>query len=798
MPTADAALAPVEARADVPRAPVRRGGLFGKYTLILVSLVAFVLAVNGAVETWIMYREVTTRIGHAQSERAEAIARRISDWLSETERQVSWATRASATTLDQRASDYALLLRQVPAIADLAFVDGSGHEQLNVSRDDQVLGSGRDFAKTPRFAEALKHPVWFGPAYFLGAQPFMTLAMAHSGQNSGTTIARIDLRALAALIDPGPLGGANYAYVVEPSGRVLAASGASVASVGDDLGKLPQIAGLFGATPRADTMGTDANGRSVVASGAPVGLMGWAVVVEQPTAEALQPIGDLLVRLAWLLALGLGLAVLSGLFLARRMISPVQALRQGAAHFAANRFDHRIDVGTGDELEELAGQFNRMADELGNSYARLELKVEERTRDLAQSVRELKALEEIGRAVASSLDLDMVFAAILSRAVALAHADAGAVFAFDPARAVYRLAEAQGIPEALRQAAGEALPGAGEAVFGTALGPDGTARMAVLEALPTFPLRAATLAAGFRTVLVVPLVGPDGTLGALVLYRRSAEDRVVSRAGVMQTLANQSALAMHNAKLFHEVAQKSRELEVSNAHRTQFFANMSHELRTPLNAVLGYSELLSDGLYGTMPERALGVLERIELNGKHLLGLINDVLDLTKIEAGALTLTLSDYSMQSMVESSIAATDSLAKTKGLAFGAEIGPDLPLGRGDERRLSQVLLNFLGNAIKFTDTGSVTVGLARDGDDFRVAVRDTGPGISAANQIRIFDEFQQVDDPKLRKAAGTGLGLSIARRLLAMHGGRIELHSAPGEGSTFTMVVPVRVDEQRPVS
>ena len=756
---------------------------------MLVSLVVFVLAVNGVVETWIMYREVTARVGRAQTDRAEAIARRISELLSETERQVSWATRASATTLDQRNADYILLLRQVPAIADLAFVNGDGVEQLKVSRQKSEVDGGRDYARDPRLAVALRRSVWYGPAYFSGGQPFMTLAMAHSGQNSGTTFARLDLRSLSRLLEPSAQGGVTYAYVVDTSGQVLTASPDSPVDVGQSLGKLAQVGSLTGASRRPDTMGNDPSGRSVIASGAPVGDLGWTVVVEQPTAEALEPIGDLLLRLVWLLALGLSLAVLCGLLMARHMILPVEALRQGAAQFASNRFDHRIAVGTGDELEELAGQFNRMADELGSSYARLEQKVEERTRDLAQSVRELRALEEFGRAVAASLDLGAVLAAIVGRAIALTDADAGAIFAFDPAAASHRLTELQGFgvdPTVL-----STLPAAGPGAFDRF----SASRPVTLGDGLDFPLQSLALAAGFVTVLVVPLSAPGENLGALVLYWRDAGRFKASRPGVLQTLGHQSVLALHNATLYQTIADKSRELEISNAHRTQFFANMSHELRTPLNAVLGYAELLSDGLYGAMPDRAIGVLQRVESNGKHLLGLINDVLDLTKIEAGALNLNLADYSMQAVVDGAVATTESLAKAKGLAFGATIEPNLPVGRGDDRRLSQVLLNFIGNAIKFTDHGSVTVDVAVVGDCFKVAVRDTGPGISAENQVRIFDEFQQVDDPKLRKAAGTGLGLSIARRLLAMHGGRIELQSSLGEGASFAMVLPVRVDEQR---
>ncbi|MFZ0346713.1 MAG: HAMP domain-containing sensor histidine kinase, partial [Pseudolabrys sp.] len=230
-------------------------------------------------------------------------------------------------------------------------------------------------------------------------------------------------------------------------------------------------------------------------------------------------------------------------------------------------------------------------------------------------------------------------------------------------------------------------------------------------------------------------------------------------------------------------------------HKSQFVANMSHELRTPLNAVLGYSELLADGLYGNIPQKGLEVLERIQANGKHLLNLINDVLDISKIEAGQLTLALDDYSVEAIVQSVVAATGSLAQAKGIEVKTSVPNDLPMGRGDERRLTQVLLNLVSNAIKFTDTGEVEVRVQAVNGEFNIMVCDTGPGIAPKDQATIFEQFHQIDNTSTRKKGGTGLGLSISRQLVGMHGGRIDLDSTLGVGSTFNIVVPVRVQEQR---
>jgi signal transduction histidine kinase len=300
--------------------------------------------------------------------------------------------------------------------------------------------------------------------------------------------------------------------------------------------------------------------------------------------------------------------------------------------------------------------------------------------------------------------------------------------------------------------------------------------------------------AGFRALLMVPLLGANRIVGALVVRRRAPGEFAQSTIDLLETFADQSVLAIQNARLFRELEEKGRELEMASKHKSQFLANMSHELRTPLNAILGYSELILDSIYGEMPEKARAVLERLQANGRHLLGLINDVLDLSKIEAGQLTLSLDDYSLSDVVHGVVSAVEPLAAEKRLAFKAEVAPDLPTGHGDGRRLSQVLLNLVGNAIKFTDKGEVAIRASATNRAFTVAVCDTGPGIAAADQAKIFGEFQQADSSITRKKGGTGLGLSIAKRIIEMHGGRIWVESQPGKGLTFYFTLPVRVEAQ----
>jgi GAF domain-containing protein len=298
----------------------------------------------------------------------------------------------------------------------------------------------------------------------------------------------------------------------------------------------------------------------------------------------------------------------------------------------------------------------------------------------------------------------------------------------------------------------------------------------------------------FRTVLAVPMLREGVAIGVLTLTRSEVRPFADKQIELVQTFADQAAIAIENVRLFDEIQDKSRQLEEASQHKSQFLANMSHELRTPLNAILGYTELMTDGAYGEPSEKMLGILKRLEANGRHLLGLINDVLDLSKIEAGQLVLELSDYCIQDIAQTVRSTLEPLAADKKLAFKVEMAGELPPGHGDGRRLTQVLINLVGNAIKFTDTGEVAINAEVKSGSFHVSVRDTGPGISAADQAKLFQEFQQADNAITKKKGGTGLGLAISKRIIEMHGGRIWVDSEPGQGSTFTFTLPVIVERQ----
>jgi signal transduction histidine kinase len=471
------------------------------------------------------------------------------------------------------------------------------------------------------------------------------------------------------------------------------------------------------------------------------------------------------------------------------MVVPIQALRFGAARIGSGDLGQRISIKTGDELEALADQFNDMAGQLQESYADLERKVELRTQELARSVEELRALGEVSQAVNSTLDIQKVLDTIVAKAVHLSAADAGNIYVFSNLHQKFRLRATYGMSPELIQMITNQSTLIGETPVGEAAAQRKPIEIRDLRDLPPSAIVEVILRAGYRAVLVVPLLRPDQIVGALVVRRRRPGLFPQSTIELLQTFAAQSVLAIQNARLFSEIEEKSRQLEVANRHKSQFLANMSHELRTPMNAVLGFTEMLSDGLYGNLPAKAISALERVQANGRHLLGLINDVLDLSKIEAGQLVLALDSYSISQVVQSVVASTESLARAKKLELKTSVAAGLPLGVGDERRLTQVLINLVGNAIKFTEKGSVEIAARTEDGFFELMVADTGTGIAPENQSKIFDEFQQVDDSNTRKQGGTGLGLAISKRLIEMHGGTIEVESVPGSGSIFRIRLPV---------
>ncbi|RLC03810.1 MAG: hypothetical protein DRH90_10430 [Deltaproteobacteria bacterium] len=500
---------------------------------------------------------------------------------------------------------------------------------------------------------------------------------------------------------------------------------------------------------------------------------------------------------------------LTSIFVTRRYITtPLKKLQASASLIAQGDLGTFVDKSSSDEigilaqhLDHMRGSIKQLFEELSESkgkleeYSRtLEQKVALRTKELARSVEELTALGEVSQAVSSTLDLEKVLTNIVRHAVQFSNTDSGTIYEFNEAEQVFATRINYGMsPEFIGSLRDSKLQVGDKTVIGQAAIKKVPDQIPDLAKVPQYPLPSVQQA-GYRALLALPLLRKDQLIGGFIVRRKAAGEFPPSVVDMLQTFAAQSVVAIHNAQLFREIENKGQELEIANKHKSAFLANMSHELRTPLNAILGYSELIIDNIYGEVPEKIREVLERVGKSGRHLLSLINDVLDLSKIEAGRLTLSLSDYSMQDIVQTALTSVEALAVEKNLDLKLIVPKNLTTGKGDGQRIAQVILNLLGNAIKFTDQGEVKVEAGVSNKSFLVSVSDTGPGLSESDRLKIFEEFQQADGSNTREKGGTGLGLSISKKIVEMHGGRIGVESALGKGSRFWFTLPTRVEKQ----
>jgi GAF domain-containing protein/anti-sigma regulatory factor (Ser/Thr protein kinase) len=296
---------------------------------------------------------------------------------------------------------------------------------------------------------------------------------------------------------------------------------------------------------------------------------------------------------------------------------------------------------------------------------------------------------------------------------------------------------------------------------------------------------------GFKSIIFAPLIGGAGGIGALWVARAAAGAFSEKEISLLQTFANQAVIAIQNARLFREIQEKSAQLEVANKHKSDFLANMSHELRTPLNAIIGFSEALMDRMFGEVNDKQADYLKDIHESGRHLLSLINDILDLSKIEAGRMELEVSTFHLPTALANAMTLVRERAQRHSINLNLELDERLGEFQADERKFKQIMLNLLSNAVKFTpDGGRVDVCATRDTDKIEIAVKDTGIGIAPEDQAVVFEEFKQVGRDQMRKAEGTGLGLALTKRFVELHGGAIRLESKPGKGSTFTVSLPLR--------
>jgi signal transduction histidine kinase len=424
--------------------------------------------------------------------------------------------------------------------------------------------------------------------------------------------------------------------------------------------------------------------------------------------------------------------------------------------------------------------------------ARLLSELQTRTAELTRSVDELTALGEVSRALSSTLDVDVVLDTIVTRANDLIGADGCTIFEYDEATEQFDLRATRNLePRLVELARGTPLRRGDQGILGRLPSERQPVQVPdITVGSYSSPVSAALIEAGYRAVVAVPLVREDHLIGALTVNRKTPGEFPSETIRLLQTFATQSALAIQNARLFREIADKSRQLEVASQHKSEFLANMSHELRTPLNAIIGFSEVLSEKMFGELNEKQEEYSKDIHASGQHLLSLINDILDLSKIEAGRMELELSDFHLPTALDSAMTLVRERAGRRGIALHLSVDDRLGQIQADERKVRQVVLNLLSNAIKFTPEGGRIEVQAAPRDGFvEVSVNDTGVGIAPEDQEAVFEEFRQVGTAD-KKVEGTGLGLTLCRKFVELHGGRIWVKSQIGAGSTFTLTIPVR--------
>jgi signal transduction histidine kinase/DNA-binding response OmpR family regulator/HPt (histidine-containing phosphotransfer) domain-containing protein len=782
----------------VPLQPKRR--LFRKYAIFFVALVGGALVTSGALEVWFSYREHKTALASVQKEKALAAAARIEQFIDEITRQIGWTVRAqwSRATLEQRRSEYYRLLLQAPAVTELSYLDSTGREELRISRlAVDVIGSRIDVSTEPRFREAKARKIWYSPVYFRReSEPYMTVAMAETGRDAGVTVAEANLTFIWDVISRIKVGQAGYAYVVDSHGLLIAHPDITLVLRKTDLSHLPQVTAALNASTEPQNgetplVGADFKGRPVVTAHAQAAPVDWTVFVDLPLSEAFVPLYESLVRTAGLILLGLCLSVFAALVVTRRMVLPIEALRAGAAEIGGGDLGRRIIVKTGDELEALADQFNDMADRLQQSYADLEGKVEARTRELARLVDELEALGEVSQLVNSTLDLETVLTTIVSRAVELSGTDAGAIYVRDKGDGDLRFRATYGMGEELVRALSDVGSGGQQTLIGRAFASREAAEIADISAHPDYPFREVMERASFRALLAVPLLRDNEAVGALVVRRKTPGTFDRNTIELLQTMGTQSALAICNARLFGEIEEKGRQLEIATKAKSDFLANMSHEIRTPMNAILGMTYLaLKTNLTGKQRD----YLNKVHFSANSLLGIINDILDFSKIEAGKLDMESIPFNLDEVLANlANLVTVKVQEKEGVEMLFDTASTVPRSLvGDPLRLGQVLLNLANNAVKFTDHGEIVVSAEvieskEKSVEIKFAVRDSGIGMTEDQRAKLFASFSQADTSTTRKYGGTGLGLAISKSLVEMMGGEIGVESEPGVGSTFFFTV-----------
>ncbi len=801
-----------------------RSRLFIKYVVLFVAVVGVALLSNGIFEVFFYYREHKAALIRIQHEQAEAAAAKISQFIKEIESQLGWTTQLpwSAGSIEQRRFDALRLLRQVPAITELAQLDSSGKERLRVSRlAMDVVDSGADLSKDAKFTEAVAHKVYYGPVYFRReSEPYMTLSLAGTRKDAGVSIAEVNLKLIWDVVSQIKVGERGHAYVVGAQGRLIAHPDISLVLRNTDMSKLVQVqaaqAGNTGVDPESSQGARNIQGEEVLTASAPIAPLGWTMFVELPVEEAYASLYAALQRLAVVLAGASIFAVLAGIFLARRMVGPIQALRAGAER-----------IGGGD--------FNEMGVRLQESYADLENKVEQRTVELSESLEQQTATSEVLEIISSSAgELEPVFQKMLENATRVCGAKFGTMVLYegDLVRRVALYNVPSAFADLQKTEVWRPHPESGLSLIAR------TKQVMHVDDLRTHgpylqgdPMVVALSdIAGARTIVMVPMLKENELIGAISIYRQEVKPFTEKQVALVSNFANQAVIAIENTRLLKELRERTTELSLSlDELRTaqdrlvqteklaslgQLTAGIAHEIKNPLNFVNNFSALsaelideLNDALKPTdlddktreeideLTHMLKGNLEKVVQHGKRADSIVKNMLLHSREGSG----DHRPADINAIVEESLNLAYHGARAEKSGFNITLQRDLDPHAGMidlyPQEITRVFLNLISNgfyaATKRKELGeegfepTLSATTKSLGNRVEIRIRDNGTGIPVEVKEKMFNPFFTTKPA----GEGTGLGLSMSHDIVVkQHGGNIDVDTEPGAFTEFIITLP----------